>query len=169
MVGSSHCHHQWRIQKSRYGGGGCNCRCRRYLCMSKARSCQGGMLPLKLLKSRAPFPAIWDVFCAPIWMIWLNLLVPLFQDFKHLNHCILTLTQPKGNLWAYFEYFLYRFFSSGDSKRGGGVRRLRPMLDTPLITITRYDLRSFWCLKQWYKHTKCFPSLIWAHRNYTFT
>ena len=89
--------------------------------MPKARSRQGGMLSLKILKSRAPFPfsAFWDVFCALIWMIWLKLLVPLFQDFKHLNHCILTLSQPKGNLCAYFEYFLYWFVSSGTSNRGG--------------------------------------------------
>ena len=78
------------------------------------------MLPRKTLKSRAPFPAIWDVFCALIWMILLNLLVPLFQDFKHLNHCILTLSQPKGNLWAYFEYFRYWFVFFWDSKREGG-------------------------------------------------
>ena len=88
------------------------CACQRH---APAR---GDMLPLNILKSRPPFPAIWDVFWAPIWMIWLNLLVPLVQDFKHLNHCILTLSQPKGNLWAYFEYFLYWYFSSGTANGG---------------------------------------------------
>ena len=145
---------QWRIQTSRNGGGviaGAAATVH-----AEGTLLSGGMLPLKILKSRAAFPAIWDVFWALIWMIWLNLLVvPLFQDFKP------TQRESVGLYWIFSLLILFLL-----GQTGGGVRRLRPMLDTPLRRYNYMTVNMIRVRMQWFFPNMIYTSQIWLTPNF---
>ena len=70
-------------------GGGRNCRCRRPVHAEGTLLSGGGMLSLKILKSRAPFSCnLRRILCTNLNDLIEPCIVPLFQDFKHLHHCI---------------------------------------------------------------------------------